>query len=92
MEKELVQLIRQEIGAVAAFKKAIVVGRLPKTRSGKILRKTIRRLAVEEQIVTPPHHRRFRRSSPRSAAPCGSTGWVSTPICTLDNDEDAEGI
>ncbi len=54
VEAELVQLIRAEIGAVAAFKKAIVVGRLPKTRSGKILRKTIRRLAVEEQIVTPP--------------------------------------
>jgi propionyl-CoA synthetase len=54
VEAELVQLIRKEIGAVAAFKKAIVVKRLPKTRSGKILRKTIRRLAVEEQIVTPP--------------------------------------
>ena len=54
VESELVQYIRAEIGAVAAFKKAIVVARLPKTRSGKILRKTIRRLAVEEQIVTPP--------------------------------------
>jgi propionyl-CoA synthetase len=54
VEADLVQLIRKEIGAVAAFKKAIVVGRLPKTRSGKILRKTIRRLATEEQIVTPP--------------------------------------
>ncbi len=54
VEAELVQLIRREIGAVAAFRKAIVVARLPKTRSGKILRKTIRRLAVEEQIVTPP--------------------------------------
>ncbi|HXI02631.1 MAG TPA: propionyl-CoA synthetase [Candidatus Saccharimonadales bacterium] len=54
VERELVQLIREEIGAVAAFRKAIVVARLPKTRSGKILRKTIRRLAVEEQIVTPP--------------------------------------
>ena len=54
VEAELVKLIRDEIGAVAAFRKAIVVGRLPKTRSGKILRKTIRRLAVEEQIVTPP--------------------------------------
>ncbi|MEZ4387007.1 MAG: propionyl-CoA synthetase [Candidatus Krumholzibacteriia bacterium] len=54
LEAELVQLIRKQIGAVAAFKKAIVVARLPKTRSGKILRKTIRRLAIEEQIVTPP--------------------------------------
>ncbi len=54
VEDELVALIRREIGAVAAFRKAIVVGRLPKTRSGKILRKTIRKLAAEEQIVTPP--------------------------------------
>jgi propionyl-CoA synthetase len=54
VEAELVQLIRQEIGAVAAFKKAIVVARLPKTRSGKILRKTMRRLATEEQIIAPP--------------------------------------
>jgi len=53
VERELVQMIREEIGAVAAFRKAIVVARLPKTRSGKILRKTIRRLATEEQIVTP---------------------------------------
>ena len=53
LEKELVALIRAEIGAVAAFKKAMVVLRLPKTRSGKILRKTIRRLAAEEQIITP---------------------------------------
>ena len=54
LEQELVALIRQHIGAVAAFKKAMVVKRLPKTRSGKILRKTIRRLAVEEKIITPP--------------------------------------
>jgi propionyl-CoA synthetase len=54
VEAELVQLIRKEIGAVAAFKKAIVVARLPKTRSGKILRKTMRRLATEEQIIAPP--------------------------------------
>jgi len=53
LEQELVALIRREIGAVSAFKKAMVVKRLPKTRSGKILRKTIRRLAVEEQIITP---------------------------------------
>jgi propionyl-CoA synthetase len=54
LEAELIAMIRAEIGAVAAFKKAMVVARLPKTRSGKILRKTIRRLAVEEQIITPP--------------------------------------
>jgi propionyl-CoA synthetase len=54
LEAELIAMIRREIGAVAAFKKAMVVARLPKTRSGKILRKTIRRLAAEEQIITPP--------------------------------------
>ncbi len=36
------------------FKEAMVVKRLPKTRSGKILRKTIRRLATEARIITPP--------------------------------------
>jgi acyl-coenzyme A synthetase/AMP-(fatty) acid ligase len=45
IEAELVQLIRQKIGAVAVFKRAIVVKRLPKTRSGKILRKIIRMIA-----------------------------------------------
>ena len=53
LESEIVQLIRKEIGPIASFKKAMVVKRLPKTRSGKILRKTMRKLAVEEQIVTP---------------------------------------
>ena len=47
-------LLGDHTRAEAAFKKAIVVARLPKTRSGKILRKTIRRLASEEQIITPP--------------------------------------
>lgn len=53
IERELVQLIRREIGAVAAFRTAIVVPRLPRSRTGKVLRETIRRLAVAEQIVTP---------------------------------------
>jgi len=53
LEQDLIALIRREIGAVATFRKAIVVARLPKTRSGKILRRMIRRLAWEEQIVTP---------------------------------------
>lgn len=54
IEKELIQLIRKEIGAVAFFRKVAVVARLPKTRSGKILRKTIRRLAVEADVPVPP--------------------------------------
>ncbi len=42
---ELIQAVRSKIGPVAAFKTAIVVDRLPKTRSGKILRGTIKRIA-----------------------------------------------
>ena len=54
MQKELVEIIRNNIGAVACFKRAGIVKRLPKTRSGKILRKTIRKLASEFEIVVPP--------------------------------------
>ena len=43
--KELVQLVREKIGPVAAFKTATIVKRLPKTRSGKILRGTIKKIA-----------------------------------------------
>ena len=53
VETELVQLIRQKIGAVAVFKRAIVVKRLPKTRSGKILRKIIRMIADEIPYQIP---------------------------------------
>jgi propionyl-CoA synthetase len=45
IEAEVVRLIREEIGPVAAFKTAIVVKRLPKTRSGKILRGTMQKIA-----------------------------------------------
>jgi propionyl-CoA synthetase len=51
---EAVQLVRERIGPVAAFKTAVVVERLPKTRSGKILRATMRRIADGEDYVTPP--------------------------------------
>jgi propionyl-CoA synthetase len=50
---EAVQLVRERIGPVAAFKKATVVARLPKTRSGKILRATMRRIADGEEYTTP---------------------------------------
>lgn len=53
LEQEVVGMIRKEIGAVAAFKKAAVVQRLPKTRSGKILRKTIRQLAQQKDVSVP---------------------------------------
>ena len=50
---EVVQLVRERIGPVAAFKTAVVVERLPKTRSGKILRGTMRRIADGEEYTTP---------------------------------------
>lgn len=52
--KELVKLVRDRIGPVAAFKEARVVQRLPKTRSGKILRATIRKIADGETYAVPP--------------------------------------
>jgi len=51
---ELVALMRERIGPVAAFRDARVVARLPKTRSGKILRGTIRKLANGEPAPVPP--------------------------------------
>ncbi len=53
LRKELVQRVRSQIGAVASFKNAVVVQRLPKTRSGKILRKILRNIANGEEYVTP---------------------------------------
>jgi propionyl-CoA synthetase len=53
IEKEVVQLVRQKIGPVAAFKKAISVKRLPKTRSGKILRATMQKIADCEEWKMP---------------------------------------
>ncbi len=53
LEAELVGLVRQEIGAVACFRTARVVPRLPKTRSGKILRKTLREIAEGKQPQVP---------------------------------------
>jgi propionyl-CoA synthetase len=51
---ELVALVRERIGPVAAFKDARVVPRLPKTRSGKILRASIRKIADGEDAPVPP--------------------------------------
>jgi propionyl-CoA synthetase len=51
--KELVEMVRDQIGAVAVFKLAVVVKRLPKTRSGKILRSTMRKIADGQNIVVP---------------------------------------
>ncbi len=51
--RELVALVRERIGPVAAFKQALVVERLPKTRSGKILRGTMRKIADGEEWRMP---------------------------------------
>lgn len=53
VEAELVALVRQEIGAVASFKRALVVPRLPKTRSGKILRKLLRQIGEGQDYQIP---------------------------------------
>jgi propionyl-CoA synthetase len=53
IEKEIVALVREKIGPVAAFKLAITVARLPKTRSGKILRGTIKKIADGEPWTMP---------------------------------------
>ncbi|MGI9373835.1 MAG: propionyl-CoA synthetase [Hyphomicrobiales bacterium] len=53
IEKECVGLVREKIGPVAAFKTAITVARLPKTRSGKILRATVRKIADGEEWSMP---------------------------------------
>ena len=53
ISKECVQMVRDKVGPVAAFKIAIVVKRLPKTRSGKVLRGTIRKIADKEEYKMP---------------------------------------
>jgi propionyl-CoA synthetase len=53
IEKEIVALVREKIGPVAAFKLAITVARLPKTRSGKILRGTMKKIADKEAWTMP---------------------------------------
>ncbi len=50
---EAIKLVRQKIGPVAAFKLCVVVKRLPKTRSGKILRATMRKIADSEEFKMP---------------------------------------
>lgn len=51
--KEVVKLVRDKIGPVAAFKLAVVVDRLPKTRSGKILRATMVKIADSQEFKMP---------------------------------------
>ena len=53
LEARLVQSVRAEIGPIAALKTVLVVGRLPKTRSGKILRRTLRQMVARADVAVP---------------------------------------
>jgi propionyl-CoA synthetase len=53
LQAELVAMVRKEIGAVACLKQTIIVPRLPKTRSGKILRKLLRHIAQDQEFIVP---------------------------------------
>ncbi|MBL7783659.1 MAG: propionyl-CoA synthetase [Saprospiraceae bacterium] len=53
LETELVKMVRDRLGAVACFKNAMIVKRLPKTRSGKILRRVMRNIADGKEFQTP---------------------------------------
>ncbi|HSN50954.1 MAG TPA: propionyl-CoA synthetase [Woeseiaceae bacterium] len=50
---DVIQMVRAQVGPVAVFKKAVVVKRLPKTRSGKVLRATMRKIADSEEYKVP---------------------------------------
>ena len=54
ISKECIKLVRDKVGPVAAFKTVIVVKRLPKTRSGKVLRGTIRKIIDKVEYKVPP--------------------------------------
>jgi propionyl-CoA synthetase len=53
VQKELVDRVRQQIGAVAALRHVAIVARLPKTRSGKVLRATMRAIADAQSYNVP---------------------------------------
>jgi len=53
LEKELVSQVRDQVGAVACFRRAVIVARLPKTRSGKILRAILRKIAANKPFTMP---------------------------------------
>ena len=49
----LVQMVRDSVGAIANFKRALIVARLPKTRSGKILRQVMRKMVDKQEYTVP---------------------------------------
>ena len=75
---EVVTMVRERIGPVAAFKQATIVERLPKTRSGKILRGTIRPIADGAALLGPGNHRRSgdSRRDQVGASTLRLCGWI----------------
>jgi propionyl-CoA synthetase len=53
LQHEIVKLVREQIGAVASLRDVVIVNRLPKTRSGKILRKLLRSIADGDNFQIP---------------------------------------
>ncbi len=53
LEQDLVEMVRRNIGAFACLRQVAIVQKLPKTRSGKILRKSIRQLSTESDVPVP---------------------------------------
>lgn len=53
IEREVVKKVRDDIGAVASLKTVVLVSRLPKTRSGKIIRGTIKKIAENQKYAFP---------------------------------------
>jgi propionyl-CoA synthetase len=54
LRKEVIAMVRDVVGPVAAFKDVVILQRLPKTRSGKVLRKTMRQIVDGESYTVPP--------------------------------------
>jgi propionyl-CoA synthetase len=54
IKRELIELVRREVGPIANLKQVGIVARLPKTRSGKVMRSTMRKIANAEAYQVPP--------------------------------------
>jgi propionyl-CoA synthetase len=54
LRKQVIELVREVVGPVAAFKDVVILQRLPKTRSGKVLRKTMRQIVDGDSYTVPP--------------------------------------
>ena len=72
---EVVKMVRERIGPVAAFKTATVVQRLPKTRSGKILRGTMQKIADSEEYKPPATIDWARSRAPCRASATPGDDW-----------------